>query len=282
MTIGATAFFGSPTLPDPRVEAAFYSRLKMRNATFKSTRPGRFADIDPALVAHAARRLPKAPQVLDVAVSTGVSTVELVDALRRAGFDPSVTATDLFLKARIVQVNRRLRALIDPGGWPLQYEIAGWGIRPWIRRLDYLTFAWIARGIARRALADRLATLAELAAGAEVALVSPRLAQLPSLDLVEDDVLQRRPGFVGRFDLIRAANILNRGYFSREQLAGAITHLRGYLRGEGALLLVTRSGVGGEPNHGTLFEAGAGGILRPALRFGAGSEIEDVVLEVAG
>jgi hypothetical protein len=46
--------------------------------------------------------------------------------------------------------------------------------------------------------------------GCEVSVTSARI--------IEDDLTQRNPDFVRRFDLIRAANILNRGYFEPTHL----------------------------------------------------------------
>jgi len=72
-------------------------------------------------------------------------------------------------------------------------------------------------------------------------LASQDVRGCPAIELIEDDIFQPRAEFVGRFDLVRAANILNRNYFSEALLEGALHNLRSYMKGPGAFLLVTRT-----------------------------------------
>ena len=80
------------------------------------------------------------------------------------------------------------------------------------------------------------------------------------------------PNFVGRFDFIRAANILNACYFPADRLVVAIDNIRSYCSGPGALVLVLRSR--GSKHDGTLFELGPDGKFNVKVRVGKGSEVE--------
>ncbi len=51
--------------------------------------------------------------------------------------------------------------------------------------------------------------------------------------------MPRSTDFAGRFDLVRAANILNKSYFSTAQIRSAVSNIRSYLSGAGSLLIVT-------------------------------------------
>jgi hypothetical protein len=98
-----------------------------------------------------------------------------------------------------------------------------------------------------------------------------------NIRLVENDIFEPTPEFAGSFDFVRAANILNRGYFSPERLKAAIANIHFYCRGPGALFLVLRSS--GSGHDGTLFEVGQDGRFVVRSRFGEGSEVEALVLE---
>ena len=98
-----------------------------------------------------------------------------------------------------------------------------------------------------------------------------------SIRLVENDIFTPTPALVGKFDFIRAANILSRGYFSSDKLALAIANIRSYCRGPGSLLLVLRSS--GSSHDGTLFEMGLEDEFLIRSRFGRGSEVESLIVE---
>lgn len=275
MAITASQYFFGPK-PGARDEAAFYGSLKMRNGTFKSTRAGRFADLDPQVVRNAPQAPAEGLNILDVAVSGGMSTVELSNAFRAAGRDHRITATDLFVDARIVAMNGHVRVLADARGWPLQYDIAGRALRPWTRRLDYVTLAALPLALARSLSVRRLR--ARAGEGRPVRLVCRRLAELRNVSLLEQDLFTRSEALEGRYHVVRAANILNLGYFAREKLELGVRNLLGYLEGPESILVITRTDERSKTNNASIFALDAQG--RPGLvqRIGDGSEIEEIVL----
>ena len=153
------------------------------------------------------------PLILDAGVSSGITTLNLQQAMLVNGICPTIVATDMVANASIIEVMRGVRALVDATGHPLQVDLFGMGVRTWRRRLDLLTFYWLLIIIARL-LAHRKGWVSRQ----DVRLVSRRLAKSQEIEIIEDDLTQRNPDFGRRFDLIRAANILNRGYFEPTHL----------------------------------------------------------------
>jgi SAM-dependent methyltransferase len=273
----ASEYFATrPADIDPVKECEFFSSLKMRNGTFKLTRPSRFAEVEAKLGSVLGPRAHSITQVLDVGASIGSTTVELADYLAELGAAPQVIGTDLFVEAHLVDLAPGIRVLADSEGWPLQYDVARYAVRAWVRRLDFLTLAFIPRLLVRTCLHPLLR--ARIADGLTIPVrMESRALQSRNIRLVENDIFQQTPSFAGKFDFIRAANILNRGYFSPDRLAVAIANIRSYCRGPGTFFLVLRSG--GSGHNGTLFEVGEDGEFLIRSRFGEGSEVESLVLE---
>ena len=276
MTITARRYFdGVVSAAD---EARFYGSLKMRNGTFKSTRSRRFADLDPLILKHAPVLEEGELLILDVAVSGGISTVELAEAFHAAGRECRLTATDLFIEARLLELGGWLTVLTGSDGWLLQYDVAGLAIRPWIRRLDYLTLAVLPSRIARSVIGLPIRERIHAGRGRRVRLVCQRLVEMPGVRLLENDVLRKDKALVEQFHVIRAANILNLSYFTREQLIGGVRNLLSYLQGPGSILVVSRTDEPSHVNNASVFTLDDR--RRPVLveRLGTGSEIESLVL----
>lgn len=279
MPVTAKDFFSANgAQADLAVECEFFAGLKMRNGTFKLTRPSRFALLEQALGPVIRTRVAGPCSVLDVGASTGLTTIELADFLRAQGAAPEVIGTDLFIDAHLVDIAPGVNVLSDPEGWPLQYDVAGMGIRAWVRRLDYVTLAVLPRLLARKFLQPRLRR--RIAEGrAQPVRMESRALRGRAIQLVENDIFAQEPSFEARFDFIRAANILNLGYFKPDRLRTAIVNIRSYCRGPGALLLVVKTG--GARHDGTLFELGQSGAFKVLARMGEGSEIEPLILGLA-
>lgn len=276
MTTTARQFFlVEKQRADLAAESQFFSGLKMRNGTFKLTQPSRFAALEAEIGSAIAARATHFRQVLDIGVSTGLTTIELSDFLRAKGASSQVTGTDLFVQAHLVDVAPGFRVLSDPDGWPLQYDLAGRPARAWIRRLDYVTLMAAPRLLARAVLRPRLRRLIAKGRSLPVRMETGGLAER-NIELVENDIFAPTPRFLGRFDFIRAANILNLSYFPAERIAEAVSNIRSYCRGPGAMVLIARSK--GSHHDGSLFELGQDGSFAVRARAGKGSEIEAIVL----
>jgi hypothetical protein len=276
----ASKFFSAdPDSVTPRDEARFFGGLRTGNFTFKRTEEGRLRAVDRALIECLDRADARIDTVLDLGISSGITTAELAAAIAQSGRRVRLTGTDRGLAARIVDLPMGCRALVEPNGHVLQYEILGQAMRPWTRRLDYLTGMVVAQKVVDRTLGP-LARARGVSphAGNPVALVSRRLAQSDAMRLIEDDITVRNPALTGGFDLIRAANILNRHYFEPAELQRAVDNVRSYLRGPGAWLQVLRT-HGDADHRGTLFRMADDGALVVVERWGGGSEVEEMFLQ---
>jgi hypothetical protein len=278
MAMTAAAFFSRPAdRIVPEDEAAFFSSLRPTYATPKQTNDDRLADVNRRLIELLRGRGGPLKTVLDVGISSGITTVELHSALRTAGFHARTTGTDLVLDGHIVSPFPGCHVLLDGRGEPLQFDVLGMAINAWRRRLDYLDGMLVVRKLLHRHFGGRAKImLAEGRASRHVRLVSPRALRHPDVRIVEDDASKSNPGFLRAFDLIRAANILNPRYFDEGRLRAVAANLKSYLAGPGSWLLVVRTFDRGR-NRGTLFELTREGHLEPIERFGGGSEIEALV-----
>lgn len=264
------------------MEDNFFRRLRLPGGVTKRTRRGRLADLDALVAEHlpCGRRL----ELMDVAVSSGVTTLDWAASLRRAGFDFRLVAGDATPAAWLLSLGRRVEVLVDGAGRPLQYDLFGRAMRsaapgplamlPWLGRL-LTRFALPWDGDLRRSLAARREVRGRRPLRSQrVALVVPELLADPAIELVEDDLLAwGADPLAGRFDVVRAANLLNRGYFDEDALRRMLARLVARLK-PGSLLAVCRTEEDGS-NHATVFRRGEEG-LEPIARLGCGSEVEEL------
>jgi hypothetical protein len=264
------------------LELVFFKSVGLPNGTWKTTGHHRLDDLNALVQQYLPARRPL--EVMDVACSSAVSTVEWLEALQHAGVDCRITAGDASVNAFVLSIGRNLHALVDRHGRTMQYEINGTGLEVPLRKRKIprygLAVLWI------KALAKLLApTLSDPKLAAlgtrwgmrwrPVQLVSPSIRRRQHIDVVEDDILLNRT-YSRCFDVVRAANILNLGYFDRATLTAMLLNLRERLR-DGGRLIVCRT-KSDNVNHGTVFALDADRNLRVLARINEGSEIESIAL----
>ena len=278
-------YFGE--LPDEpahveALETVFFKSVGLPNGTWKTTSHHRLDDLNALVQQHLPSRRPL--DIMDVACSSAVSSVEWLESLEAAGIDCRMTAGDASVNAFVLSIGRNLHALVDRHGRTMQYEIGGVGLEVPLRKRKIPRYGaqvlWI------KALAHLLGpTLSDpkrAARGARwgmrwrpVQLVSPSIRRRRHIEVVEDDILVNR-SYVRCFDVVRAANILNLGYFDVPTLTAMLTNLRERLR-DGGRLVVCRTDHQ-NVNNGTVFGLDEARNLRVLARINAGSEIEPVAL----
>jgi hypothetical protein len=287
----ARELYLSPARLEPRrqeeVELAFFNSLRT-NRVYKTTYARRLDDLNRLVEAHLPAEKPL--RIMDTAVSSGITTAEWVASLSEARIDHCMTAGDLSVQAYLLSFSSNLHVLVDATGHPLQYEVRGRAIpgtpgkRNWLRYFPQL----LCMKVALRASLPQLRALVRQEARPSrgcgvvchaIPLVSPALTRLANVSVLEDDLRVYNPALAGRFHVIRAANILNRGYFDADTLVTMLRNLRTRLQRHG-LLVVCRTAVGGD-NHATLFRLKESGRFGVQARLGNGSEIESLVLGLA-
>ena len=253
-------------------ESAFFASLLQSNGTTRMTGSGRLADVDAALAPY----LPAGSslEVLDVGISSGISTVEWLLSLEGLGRICTMTAFDRDLYARLYQFGH-MQVLAEQNGYLLLIHN---GRRAFRRPVDR-TGSWnniVARTAFR--LGDVALQLAEaVGAGKRVLLVSQCLRSRPDVRVVEHDIFSPAPDWNGRFHVVRVANLLNRTYFSEPMLRVGLRNASDWVQ-QGGLLAVARSDTNGQ-NHATLFRRETSG-LRVIHRLCSGSEVETLVNSV--
>jgi hypothetical protein len=285
-------FFSDSSSPEERerLEDSFFGSLRLpTNGTYKTTSHRRLNDLNELVLRHLPPNRPL--QVMDVAVSSGVSTAEWAIQLRAAGVAHRMVAGDLVVRAFLIEVAKFFRVLVDRDGRLLQVDVWGSGIclppglrahnnprrlLALVRDLPMLIAGFAVAAVsapAIRASSNRPGKTFGLTYS-PLELVSSALSSLPDVQIVEDDILA--DAATDTVDVLRAANILNRAYFDADTLSRMVANLRHRLR-SGGLMIVCRTDYGGL-NNASLFRLNADGKFEVLARLNAGSEIEDLVL----
>lgn len=261
-----------------QLEHAFFRAVRLRNGTYKTTRPGRLNDLNELLGRHLPQRRPL--RIKDVAISSGVSTAEWSEQLCADGIDHELTATDLTVNAVLVSFTDRLGVLFDEEGGVLQVDIAGYPVYPRLSgRLNKQLLGLPSR-LAGWVMGTELAAFIGKASDQggtglvrRLELVTPRLREL-GIDVEEEDLLHPNVP-EPRWDVIRAANILNRSYFGEDELRHM---LRGLLASVevGGLLAICRTDSDAL-NHGSIWRLHPDGGIELVGRVGNGSEVDDLL-----
>jgi hypothetical protein len=267
------------------LEREFFSSICLQNGTYKYTYSNRLDDLNSMV----ARWLPPSRplKLMDVAISSGISTLEWMKSLELAGIEHEMTAGDLTLDAYLVSLNQDLHVLVDKTGFPLQYEIKGKALTTPVGRKRRALYVFPLRQI-NKTLQAKFEMLREKCKNGvaqaqpghdvqcrRVDLVSPRLRRPTNLKLIEDDIL--RDDYRGpRVHVLRAANILNRAYFTDDVLKQMLSQLRSRLLDDG-LLVVCRTNISGN-NNGSIFALREGNKFELVDRIGEGSEVEQLVV----
>jgi len=271
-------------------EKRFFTRVRLQNQVFKTTYSRRLDDVNEALNGLLPGGTPV--QLMDVAISSGISTQEWIDSLIRARIDFRMVAGDLNINAYLLSFSKNLEILVDRSGYPIHFDIFGQGVEISLikiipRPLSFLMKKTIARLLMMDAplVCYMRGDVKENASRfglscIPITLVSPRLSRHTRLEIIEDDILSNHsPNLANRFHAIRAANILNRAYFGKSEIKSILLNLRQRLR-PGGLLAVCRT-LRNNHTNGTIFCLNENGRFQAIKRIGEGSEIEEDVLSLS-
>lgn len=256
-------------------ERVFFSRLQLSNGTFKTTSERRLDDVNECVT----KLLPCDLQldIMDVAASSGVATAEWNDHLLAHGINHRMTAGDLEPEGVLLHIRRSAAILWQSDGHPLAFQVG--------RRCIYLdrprrstrVLSWPLRQLFTLIMSRGWRWLGRPWIGS-ARLVSHRVADHPAIQVIRDDI--RDPArFTDKFDVCRAANILNREYFSDSELRLMVRNLQARLREDG-LLVVCRSADqdGVCVNQATILRK-TGHRIEVIASLNGGSEVEDLLID---
>jgi hypothetical protein len=265
------------------LEIEFFKQLPVLNGTFKTTRAQRLDALnllfqDQVLPRWKGQRV----RLLDVGVSSGITTVDWAEALRRQGWNFAMVGTDLILDATLQSYGSFIHVLNSRAG-VLQFEVGGLamgdyigaGVTSRVRRtvpvLGCRLLIWTLQQMCRCHVGPKPVLY-------PLRLLSRRAMDDPDIEFIEEDLLGDLR-CKGSFHVIRAANILNPRYFSSECLLWMLNRLRGRLEKDGVLVVVRTDADG--TNHGGVYEFDGKRFLKLALTIGRGSEIHNLIVDGA-
>lgn len=271
-------FLGSrPASPDEqvRLENSFFRNVRLANGTHKTTAPARLTDVDEAICRQLEGRA--SVHLLDVGISSGVTTLELLERLESGGVQVSGVGVDICVRALFGSF-LGIDVLYDAEGRVLQVATPFFARgrphrsqRSLSSQLLGLGMHLLEAGFVRKWVAKSRRTR-------PLALVTPRLLERSDFEVVEHDIGLARPAWDGSFDLVRAANVLNLDYFSAELILGMVKNLTSWLK-PGGVLAICRTDSEGH-NNGSLYRKHAGASpLEHLSRLGKGYELEALVAE---
>jgi hypothetical protein len=273
--------------------------VRMANGTWRDTFPGRLTALDEQVASIVRQRSwTSAPlRVADVGASSGATSVELYETLRRVravDFVASDRWRDVFA---VRPVAGGPTVVLDADGNPVQYVVGGFvlpgqGEEPWFYPVNRVLRRRMERGPlagARAALAacDRtgLTDFSSRTLGGleitRVPLLSPDclrcVCERADFRFEVADVLRTLPWTV---DVLRAVNILTPFHFEPTALRVAVATCLEAVA-EGGLLVLGRSQSDRAADlRTTIWERASDG-LRVLARLGGGAEVEDLVTEIA-
>lgn len=263
----------------------FFESIKLSNGSFKTTYEHRLDDLNAIVIPHI-RAGPAPHRILDVGISSGVSTLEWSTMLANAEIPHRMFGIDLLVNAPLITFFGWFDVLVDNAGWPLQFAFGELTLRAWLRRRDWFTGYWLLVGAAhvlyrilrRQAnlnAATKTTTLPAWVQVDELRLVSANLREA-GIQVSEENVLDEPPPeWIGTASVVRAANVLNRASFPTDKISGAIAHLARRLRLDG-LLIVCRTEVRDGSNHGSIYRR-RDDHLELVATLGSGSEIHEII-----
>jgi len=276
------ALYAGDGRSNPEVERLFFSRLRLPNGTYKLTYRRRLDDVNDAMLALLPRD--RGLDIMDVAVSSGVSTIEWSDQLLANGIQHRLVAGDVMVEAWLTSWGGTVALLFDnTEREPLLLEVGPVSVPVrsdrWLARKTRPILFPLLRAVAHmgRVASDAEQRRANRARGwayRQVSLVTPELQLRNEIELIEDDI--STPGrFAESFDVIRAANLVQRVYFDDDALRCILRNLRDRLR-NGGLLVICRTMPSGI-NHMSVFRRRGPRLVNVAARNG-GVEISELVL----
>lgn len=242
------------------------------SGVWKRTGPKRLAETERVIAARIAGR-DDPINALDIGASDGSTTLDLLSALRRQN-DCSINMYLADLHLWLVRFGSG--SLVEyraTDGQPVMVRLGRFGLR-----LPRSEHGW---DVLSNLLAKWYLGKENLRAGlpqtARIPLINPQALNEPAIIPKEMDILASNPDLIGKLDVVRASNILNREYFNDKQVLAAAKNLHSYLHDDGILVVSRNVGTpDNEVEHGSVWERSHNGFVR-VEDFGNGSEVAEII-----
>ena len=262
--------------------------LRTTNGTYRTTFRNRFRDVDAAAIHWMGKLFPAdaAIRIQDRAASHGLTSWEWAEPLYRVFPNAELESSDLLQYFIRLSFDNGETYIVEPDGQPLQYIKPPFVVgvhHPEPRR--YPVNQWVASRARRRFANLRLPEGWMKSSGgagytvARIPYLHPEALKFsktnPGFRFRERSVFEHTPGVC---DVLRTMNILNKAYFSDEQLAEGVRAVFDSLR-PGGLWIVGRTLEEVFTNHATFLRRKENG-WEVLGRIGDGSEMEQLALNL--
>ncbi len=287
LTIGSV-FFPGPDCDEATIEKRenrFFNQINISGTLYKTTYYHRLDDLNVATDNH----LPKDYElkIMDVAVSSGITTVEWVQHLESSGFKFHMTGGDIAMDVSMISFVNSINILIGQYGKVFQFDLFGWPLPNSPMRIRGKIFKTLNILLNILIQTKLIKNRRKKNGGREfhsnilfqvtpLKLISNKTRNVKNLVLIEDDIQNDDPDYHSKFDVIRAANILNKQFFDDNALRKMVDNLRKKLK-PGGILIVCRT-LADEKNHATIFKLTDKNHFQAIETLGQGSEIADLVV----
>jgi len=244
------------------------AQLRTSNGSWRTTHRGRLKTFDETLV----KLLPNRERpylVVDVGVSSGITTLDLIDALEKAGHALKVVALDRVTGCSFVKLFPGAYALAEDSGHFLGALVFGVPVRETTSgsRLDYLTGKALIKKLVAASFHWRVQRQKDRK---PVPLIVSELARRSNVEIKKLDILtQPLPEGV---DVVRLANVVQRTYFSERDIARIAASVL-HSCSAGAIIVLAHDSPNGEL-QGSFLRI-ADGSCAVVARIGRGSEVEN-------
>lgn len=244
--------------PDVLISAsAEFSRIHQNlllQGVWKWTGRHRLKQMDRLLSEHLADQGYQHLHMLDIGASDGITSLDTVDYLGKKN-KISLRVTMLDQVIELFSINTHGATLyFTSSRRPILLRLGKLAVclEP-MQGIEGVLFNYLAAILARQC--TRKLQHVELNAARLISLINPAVLQSRFIEVCECDLFNPRTDWTGKYDVVRASNILNIAYFSEARILEAVGLAHRYLK-EGGILMVSRNLIHsqGETEMGALWQ----------------------------
>ncbi len=267
------------------MEKQFFERTKLANGTYKHTDLNRLNDLNDLVFRSIKFKPGKKISISDVAISSGITTMEWCNYLDSKQLNFKMVGSDLYIDGFVIYFfsKKFICVITDTDLNLLEFNI---GRIVFSNSISYSPLNWIPYLIAKLVLSLlRIFFLRKLnrehrksyviAKIEKIKLISQLLKYDNRIVIKQEDIIEKNDSYCS-FDIIRAANILNRAYFDDFKLNKMVAALAKKLN-PGGYLIVCRTNRKGQ-NNGSIFKLQKDNRFTEIAILGCGSEIKNIIL----
>ncbi len=242
--------------------------------TWKRTNSGRLVGVSKLLLRNLKKHNYDSITILDLGASDGITTLELQEFLQTEFMEKkiSVTIMDKFLELKVYK-KYFLKEYRATTGGPVLLRVWRLGLRlpdsehKWCIFSNFFSSIYLKLSKFRSSFVE----------SHTISLLNPLVCNNKSISLIEQDCFKYNVKLHHKFDVIRVSNLLNKQYFSDDQIRLGIENIRMYLK-EGGVVAISRNVLskGIEVEQGSLWKKENEKLILQE-EIGEGSEVKYLV-----